>query len=84
MFCGFDGCGTGKDAFMAVSRPTDVLLSYEMDGKITLKSGIPSFCYLLSSKMDGKRLFLEIFPYTQIYSRREGAVPGDFPVHLDT
>ena len=39
----FGGCGTGKDAFMAASRPTEVLLSYEMDGIITLKSGIPSF-----------------------------------------
>ena len=79
----FGVCGTGKDAFVAVSRPTEVLLSDEMDGKITLKSGIPSFCYLLSSKMDGKGLFLEIFPYTLIRSRREEAVYRDFPVQRE-
>lgn len=39
-------------------------LSHEMDGKDVYKSKIPSFYYLVSLKMDGKRLFLGNFPYT--------------------
>lgn len=47
---------------MAVSRPTEVLLSYEMDGIITLKSGIPSFCYLVPAKNGREEAITGDFP----------------------
>ncbi len=53
-----------KDPFGAASRPMEAALSYEMDGKDVYKSKIPSFYYLVSLKMDGKRLFPGKFPYT--------------------
>jgi hypothetical protein len=52
-----------KDPFGAASRPMEAALSYEMDGKDVYKSKIPSFYYLVSLKMDGKRLFPGNFPY---------------------
>ncbi len=42
----------------------EAALSYEMDGKDVYKSKIPSFYYLVSLKMDGKRPFPGKFPYT--------------------
>ena len=42
----------------------EAAFSYEMDGKDVYKSKIPSFWYLVFSKMDGKRLFPGNFPYT--------------------
>ena len=53
-----------KDPFGAASRPMEAALSYEMDGTDVYKSKIPSFWYLVFSKMDGKRLFPGNFPYT--------------------
>ena len=53
-----------KDPFGAASRPMDATLSYEMDGKDVYKSKIPSFYYLVSLKMDGKRPSPGNFPYT--------------------
>ena len=53
-----------KDPFGVGSRPMEAALSYEMDGKDVYKSKIPSFYYLVSLKMDGKRLFPGNFPYT--------------------
>ena len=42
----------------------EAALSYEMDGKDVYKSKIPSFYYVVSLKMDVKRLFPGNFPYT--------------------
>ena len=53
-----------KDPFGAASRPMEAALSYEMDGKDVYKSKIPSFYYVVSLKMDVKRLFPGKFPYT--------------------
>ena len=73
----FGDCGTGKNAFMAASRPTEVLLSDEMDGENTLKSGIPSFCYLVPAKNGREEAVPRDFP---VYLKCFNSLQLDFNI----